>query len=418
MSIAKKACTICKSVENIKRCSGCKKVNYCSEKCQSTDWSSKHQKYCLGRKHQIASTAEYHKLSTKIIGDVASFQVDAIKLPKAKDEDRYVIKTHSIDIQSSLGQFTFAKTEKFVDLFSAAIYDGHGGREVSEFLNRQSLNSFFTKTSLDVESSTNHLKQSQRFIVDNETIDKIFKKWDRNIKNKGIGRAGSTATLLLVDNYKIKIAYVGDSRALIFYMETNKTILTNDHKITNISERRRVKNKGGVVLFNSKLRIRHDLLEVNEKFPNIITNNKEFQKTIEFFQNKSRFDSNGEFSPKYVFRVTAPNAPQSLAMTRSLGDIALKTNLNTEYDEDGIVSTKPDFIEMDIPNKKNQNIFIVMASDGFWDYVKTNREVVDIIKENQNSVDDIRMALKQLVVRQHDDTTIMVLHLKTKKSSL
>lgn len=432
-------CIVCHSKQNIKRCSECKIVNYCSKKCQKLDWYRQHSDLCFNNNNN----------NNKMISDIASFEINSIKLPKPKDEDRFVIKTNSIDVRSDLGEFAFAKVEEFENMFSAAIYDGHGGRQVSEFLNNKKLNVFFEeelKISMTKENNNVIMKKTEKLklqsqaqlpqsqqnqnkrekeqldfnIKNNSDIEKLFLQWDNEIRQEGIGKAGSTATILLVDNKKIKIAYVGDSRAVLYHFEKKITLSTKDHKITDIAERRRVKQKGGMIILNNTLKIPHNLLYLNEKQSTTITNNTEIQKTINYFKEKSRFNERGEYEPGFVLRVTTPQAPQSLAMTRAFGDIPLKKNWNVKavtkrnnYDPDGVVSVYPSIVEFEIPETENENIFILVASDGFWDYITENQQVIDIIDKYQHSVDLIQQNLKKLVVRQHDDTTILVAHLKT-----
>jgi len=38
-------CSLCGSTKNLKYCSGCKKIQYCSTSCQKNDWK-KHKKIC------------------------------------------------------------------------------------------------------------------------------------------------------------------------------------------------------------------------------------------------------------------------------------------------------------------------------------------------------------------------------------
>ena len=45
MAEAKK-CANCGTIENLRRCNGCKTVSYCSVKCQTIHWKSNHKKQC------------------------------------------------------------------------------------------------------------------------------------------------------------------------------------------------------------------------------------------------------------------------------------------------------------------------------------------------------------------------------------
>jgi serine/threonine protein phosphatase PrpC len=79
-------------------------------------------------------------------------------------------------------------------------------------------------------------------------------------------------------------------------------------------------------------------------------------------------------------RVGSPESNISIAMTRSFGDFHLKKNVsqplsspNTtdingqrNYDFNGILSVIPTIDRMFVPNVNGMEIFIIIASDGFW----------------------------------------------------
>jgi len=100
-----------------------------------------------------------------------------------------------------------------------------------------------------------------------------------------------------------------------------------------------------------------------------------------------------------------------LAMTRSLGDIIAK--------KIGVIS-EPDIFEYEI---KQNDKFIVIASDGIWEYL-TNEEVVNIISSYYIN-GDVESATEELIKNAKskweelrkdtiDDITVIVIFLETK----
>ncbi len=97
-----------------------------------------------------------------------------------------------------------------------AIYDGHGGHQVAEYL-QQEFYHFF-------------LSIIQKSPVVEDALKTAFVQYDARLRQKtDIGQAGSTAVVVyLVDN-KAYIAWAGDSRAVI--VRGNKIVYqTRDHK--------------------------------------------------------------------------------------------------------------------------------------------------------------------------------------------
>jgi serine/threonine protein phosphatase PrpC len=288
--------------------------------------------------------------------------------------------------------------------------------------------------SLDVFFDSRVFKNGRirnRSIVSNERIDDIFHEWDRSLLNIDIGHSGATGNIVLVDEDSIKIAYVGDSRSLIYIPgkkdaiekqnKEDNILVSADHKVTDLKERERVKRKGGTIAVNSNFLIANKDIMLDEKQPEKVTLKKQYQDFIDEGDKKQVISSDGSFHAHIVLRVSIPSHETALAMSRSFGDLRLKRDLTAEtndpkykYDGEGILSCKPTIGEIKIPNEENMDIYIVVASDGFWDYVLDNQEIITII-QREKTLPKIRDALKKKVVNQHDDTTILVVHLKTKK---
>ena len=131
----------------------------------------------------------------------------------------------ALDIQ------THSKTKLF------AIYDGHGGANVSSYL-KKNLPQYFVNESLPIKKTV---------------INKTFKQLQHNLikSNKIIAEEmGSTCLCALVNGDKLQIMNVGDCRAVI--ANNKKAIpITQDHKPNTKVERERIsKIKGNEKIYN------------------------------------------------------------------------------------------------------------------------------------------------------------------------
>lgn len=98
-----------------------------------------------------------------------------------------------------------------------AVYDGHGGHQVAEYL-RQEFYAFFLSKLKTATSIQDALRMA-------------FIEYDATLRRKpgNACRTGSTAVVVYLINHKAYIAWAGDSRAVV--VRNNKVILsTQDHK--------------------------------------------------------------------------------------------------------------------------------------------------------------------------------------------
>ena len=131
----------------------------------------------------------------------------------------------ALDIQ------THSKTKLF------AIYDGHGGANVSSYL-KKNLPPYFINETIPIKKTV---------------INKRFKEIQQNLikSNKIIAEEmGSTCLCALVNENKLQVMNVGDCRAVI--ANNKKAIqLTDDHKPNSKVERARIsKIKGNEKIYN------------------------------------------------------------------------------------------------------------------------------------------------------------------------
>jgi serine/threonine protein phosphatase PrpC len=126
------------------------------------------------------------------------------------------------------------------DINIYGIYDGHGGKFVSNYLK---------------EHMPNYLTNIE-FPCKKKTIKDIFRKIHKNLKNKYYSKSAETGSTCLniidfIYNKRryLKIINVGDSRAII--AQDNLAIpLTKDHKPNTPEEKHRIEKAGGKIFMD------------------------------------------------------------------------------------------------------------------------------------------------------------------------
>ncbi|OAD52854.1 Protein phosphatase 1L [Eufriesea mexicana] len=170
---------------------------------------------------------------------------------------------------------------------------------------------------------------------------------------KNMDIAGTTALIALLEDNKLIVANVGDSRGVMCDGKGNAIPLSFDHKPQQERERRRINKAGGLVTFNG------------------------------------------------VWRVAG-----ILATSRALGDYPLK--------DKKLVIADPDILTFDLSD--HNPMFIVLASDGLWDTF-TNEEAVAFIKEriNEPHFGAKSITLQSYYRGSADNITVVVINLKDRK---
>jgi protein phosphatase 1L len=127
-----------------------------------------------------------------------------------------------------------------------AVYDGHGGHEVAEFL-ANNFHDYFSKTSGPVQQ-----RMAEAFKnADNDEFVKLNKK------------AGSTASVVFIKDNIAHIAHVGDSR-VVLEKDGAVGFATSDHKPNRADEYVRIEDAKGIV-FNKRV---NGFLAVSRAFGN------------------------------------------------------------------------------------------------------------------------------------------------------
>ena len=121
-----------------------------------------------------------------------------------------------------------------------AIFDGHGGKEVSKFLNINMPKYFFNK--------------SVSYPIPRKYVSSVFDHLQKNLQNQKYSKhCGSTALIVL--HYKhnneeyINVINTGDCRCILC-RDNFAMPLTKDHKPNWPEERARIENLGGNIVFD------------------------------------------------------------------------------------------------------------------------------------------------------------------------
>ena len=323
-------------------------------------------------------------------------ETNEIRSSNSKNEKLEVIKKFIIKKNSSIcqGGENYPNEEKKINqdnLFKTkfeeinisfyGVCDGHGenGHLVSEFIKinlplimYKEIKSLFYLINNNECQSKEKIKAYFSEIC-KQSFDITNKKLISN-KNIDSSLSGSTCVSLLFYEDLIISANLGDSRAIIGKLKNNKwcyELLSRDHKPTEIDEALRIKYKNGEI---------HPF--INE---------------------------DGEFNGPERVWISGQGIP-GLAMTRSFGDIVGSAV--------GVLSEP----EIKCFHYEKSDKFIVIGSDGLWEYIPC-QEVVNIVGEfyktsNLNS-DAAVMKLYQIARKKWleiqgciDDISIIILFLE------
>jgi serine/threonine protein phosphatase PrpC len=204
-----------------------------------------------------------------------------------------------------------------------AVYDGHGGGAVSEYLRKR----LYQVVEDEIESQGSFLGiKSFGKDIGSALVAAFHRVQKEIIEMTDWQHVGSTAVaIMLVDKYMWAIN-VGDSRAVL--CRNGEAIdLTDDHKPNDPEERKRIEDLGGVVSWYGW-----------------------------------RDDDGAPVPTMGAWRVNG-----NLALSRSMGDHA----------EAPFVTAEPDIKKVERSPTEDQ--FIIVASDGLWD-VMSSQEAVDFCK--------------------------------------
>jgi serine/threonine protein phosphatase PrpC len=129
-----------------------------------------------------------------------------------------------------------------------AVYDGHGGKEVSKYL-KDNLSNYFTNNlnQYEITDSISFKKYIEKVFDHLQTkLEKIFKNISYNI--------GSTALVIIIFKYNSNsysyVANIGDCRSILCDNKNIPKQLTKDHKPNQIDEKKRIEKLNGKIYFD------------------------------------------------------------------------------------------------------------------------------------------------------------------------
>ena len=243
------------------------------------------------------------------------------------------------------------KINNFSNFNVFAVFDGHGpeGHLVSQFLVKYFTDFFnnnqeIKKCSREIEVFNLFLHANYKVLHHAILLSEEKLKEQKNINSE---YSGSTCCMLIQVSQKLICANVGDSRAILISEMIKEDIinLSNDHKPNFKKELERIKKYGGVV-------------------------------------EKCLYEDGVFDGPYRVWNSSKQEYP-GLAISRSIGD--------TKATKLGVLAVP----EFNLKTIKSNMKYIVIASDGIWEYL-TNKNVTEIIKQFYN-LDDAKGAIEELI---------------------
>ena len=127
------------------------------------------------------------------------------------------------------------------DIFQAAIYDGHGGKKVSQFLiaPMTALHDLIYKKISAKKPVKEALMQAYA-----EIDNKLLKALPKNAKD------GATAVNAVFLDDKLYVANIGDAEAIVIGEDGKVENMTYAHKAYDTDEKKRIEDLGGHVFFD------------------------------------------------------------------------------------------------------------------------------------------------------------------------
>ena len=258
------------------------------------------------------------------------------------NEDRIIAKVN-IEKPSENKSKNWPKISYF------AVYDGHGGNECVNFLHKHLLHYILINKNFPLcpkeallEAFANAEKDYMAEVV--EITDS-----QTTIKDD----SGSCACVALIVDSQCYIANLGDSRAIMSYDGGKKVKqISVNHKPEDPQEKKRIKDKGGDVYFETLDNYEEDFYTENE-----CQKNDEIKETEE----PSNHDKE-----EGVYRVL----PGKLAVSRSIGDFSCK--MKETGGIPGVISSIPDIFHFTLTSNSD---FLLIGSDGIFDVLSAEEAI-------------------------------------------
>lgn len=294
------------------------------------------------------------------LGSVADIRWGSVKLKGARDE-----MEDDVVIINSDGGF---------DGFSyAAVFDGHAGFSSVKFL-REELHKECVAA-----LQGGHLLNGKDFKAIKKALTEAFENADAELLkwldtlNDEI-ESGATATVIFIREDVMFISHVGDS-CVVLSKSGKAEVLTNSHRpygnnTISLQEIKRITQAGGWIVNG---RICGDI-SVSRAFGDMRFKNKKYEMLEKGVEE-------GRWTEKFVSRI------------RFNGDL---------------VTASPDVSQVSLgPDVE----FILLASDGLWDYIKSS-EAVNFVRNHLRQHGDVQMAseaLAQLALNRYSQDNVSII---------
>ncbi|KAJ8554282.1 hypothetical protein K7X08_024960 [Anisodus acutangulus] len=239
----------------------------------------------------------------------------------------------------------------------AAVFDGHAGFSSVKFLREELYKECITALQGGLLLNRKDINAIRK------ALQEAFENADRKLLNwlESSGKedeSGSTATVLFVGNDTLIISHVGDS-SVVLSRSGKAEILTNSHRPygsnkASLQEIRRINEAGGWIVNG---RICGDI-SVSRAFGDMrfkTKKNEMLEKGVK----------EGRWPEKFASRI------------QFKGDL---------------VTASPDVLQVPLASDAE---FVLLASDGLWDYMKRD-EIVDIVRNQLREHGDVQVACEAL----------------------
>ena len=185
-----------------------------------------------------------------------TYYCTSLKGKRESNEDKHVV----IENENNL-----LKDKKNINYY--AVYDGHGGKQISSFLEKE-LHNYFLLPNIDYLN----LCSLKKYIKN--VYGHLQKKLDIEYRDKAY-KTGSTALVLILfndteQNKHLYIINLGDCRSILCNKKLKSIQLSQDHKPNSDTERKRLEKLGGKIYFDG-YDYRIETLSVSRAFGDIDT---------------------------------------------------------------------------------------------------------------------------------------------------
>ncbi|KAG0454538.1 hypothetical protein HPP92_023565 [Vanilla planifolia] len=300
--------------------------------------------------------------ASPLAGDLSGIRwgSSSVQGPRSEMEDDVVLRS------DGLSGFTFA-----------AVFDGHAGFSSVEFLRNElykecvnSLQGGLLLTSMNFHAIKDGLGQAF------QNVDKKLLTWLEQMPIED--ESGATATIMIVRTDALIISHIGDS-SVVLSRNGKVERLTSPHRPfgnnkISMDEARRIREAGGWIVDG---RICGDI-SVSRAFGDLRFKTKKNEMLV-------RGVEQGKWTEKFISRI--------------------------RFKEDLVIST-PDIHHLHLGHDVE---FIILASDGLWDYMKSS-DAVNFVRNHLRQHGDVQLACDALAQaaldqRSQDNISIVIAEL-------